>query len=183
MMAQPNGRELVDRRALLVSTSLGIAAAAAVPLAAQEPGAALTAQERANLQAVRDLIDALAVADWDRFHRSYDEWRKAEGGCDRAEVVSELGRFALQFSAIFTNVRGLPRATSLRPMGELLVEAARLEEQALKELRNSWQPFDDGAFQGLDRDRSTADKLRRQVALGIQELLERYGLSEQETGS
>ena len=62
-MAQPNGRELVDRRALLVSTSLGIAAAVAVPLSA----GALTTQEQANLQAVRDLINALAVADWDRF--------------------------------------------------------------------------------------------------------------------
>ena len=63
-MAQPNGRELVDRRALLVSTSLGVAAAALVPSAA---GAALTTQEQANRQAVRDMIDALAVADWDRF--------------------------------------------------------------------------------------------------------------------
>ena len=125
----------------------------------------------------------LLVAGWDSFHQSYDQWRKTEGGCDRAEVVSDLGRFSLQFSDIASKVRDLPRATSLRPMGELFVEAARLEEQALKELRNSWRPFDDGAFQGLDRERGTADKLRRQVTLGVQELLERYGLSEQATGS
>ena len=61
--------------------------------------------------------------------------------------------------------------------------AGSLEEQALKDLRNSWRPFDDGAFQGLDRERTTADRLRRQVALGVQELLERYGLSGQDTGS
>ena len=125
----------------------------------------------------------LLVADRDSFHQEYDQWRKTEGGCDRAEVVSDLGRFSVQFSDISNRVRELPRATSLRPMGELFVEAARLEEQALKELRNSWRPFDDGAFQGLDRQRSTADKLRRQVALGVQELLERYGLSEQDTGN
>ena len=124
----------------------------------------------------------LLVADWASFHRSYDQWRKTEGGCDRAEVVSDLGRFSLQISDISSRARDLPRATSLRPMGELFVEAARLEEQALKELRNSWRPFDDGAFQNLDRQRSTADKLRRQVALGLQELLERYGLSGQDTG-
>ena len=63
------------------------------------------------------------------------------------------------------------------------MEAARLEEQAFKALRNSWRPFDDGAFQGLDRERGAADNLRRQVALRVQELLERYGLSEQGTGS
>ena len=125
----------------------------------------------------------LLAADWDSFHQSYDQWRKTEGGCDRAGVVSDLGRFSLQFSDISSRVRGLPRATSLRPMGELFVEAARLEEQALKELRNSWRPFDDAAFQSLDRERSAADQLRRQVALGVQELLERYGLSEQNTGS
>ena len=61
---QPKGRDLVNRRALLVSTSLGIAAAVAFPLSA---GAALTTQEQANLQAVRDLINALVAADWDRF--------------------------------------------------------------------------------------------------------------------
>ena len=64
-----------------------------------------------------------------------------------------------------------------------MVEAARLEQQALNELRNSWEPFDAGAFQGLDRERGTADKLRRQVTLGLQELLERYGISDQDTGS
>ena len=134
---------------------------------------------------VQDFDDQrrLLLAEWDTFHRSYDEWRKTEGGCNRAEVVADLGRFSLQFSNIASKVRDLPRATSLRPMGELFVEAARLEEQALKELRNSWRPFDDGAFQGLDRERRTADKLRRQVVLGIQELLERYGLSDQATGS
>ena len=134
---------------------------------------------------VQDFDDQhrLLMAAWDSFHQSYDQWRKANGGCDRAEAISELGRFSLQFSDISSKVGDLPRATSLRPMGELMVEAARLEQQALNELRNSWEPFDDGAFQGLDRERGTADKLRRQVTLGLQELLERYGISDQDTGS
>ena len=94
-----------------------------------------------------------------------------------------MGEFSLTFRDISSAVRGLTSATALRPLGELLVEAALLEEQGLKELRNSWRPFDDGAFQGLDRDRSTVDKLRRQVALGVQELLERYGLLAPNTDS
>ena len=134
----------------------------------------------------------LLATRWDSFHRGnpddpddggYDGWRKTEGGCDRAKVVAKLGEFSLTFRDISSAVRGLTSATALRPLGELLVEAALLEEQGLKELRNSWRPFDDGAFQGLDRDRSTADKLRRQVALGVQELLERYGLLAPNTDS
>ena len=145
----------------------------------------VSSRSRREVQDFDDQYRAL-VANWDSFHRGnrgYDEWRKTEGGCDRAEIVSDLGQFPLQFRDIVTQVRDLPRATSLRPMRELLVEAARLEEQALKELRHSWRPFDDRAFQGLDSERSAADRLRRQVALGVQELLERYGLSEEDTGS
>ena len=142
----------------------------------------VSSRSQSEVQKFADKYQRL-VADWDSIHKSYDVWRKGEGGCDRAVVVADLGQFALQISDISSEVRALPLATSLRPMGELLVEAARLEEQAFKELRNSWRPFDDAAFQGLDRERSTADRLRRQVALGVQELLERYGLSGQDTGS
>ena len=141
----------------------------------------VSSRRRGEVQDFDDQYQRL-VGDWDFFHQSYDQWRKTEGGCNRAEVVRDLGEFSLQFSAISSKVRDLPRAISLRPMGELFVEAARLEEQALKELRNSWRPFDDAAFQGLDRERSTAGKLRRQVALGVQELLDRYGISEAGTG-
>ena len=74
-------------------------------------------------------------------------------------------------------MRDLPRATFLRPLGELMVEAAEREESALRELRTSWRPFDPQAFQTLDRQRNTSGKLRRQVALGIAELLESYGIA------
>jgi len=80
-------------------------------------------------------------------------------------------------------VRDLPRATFLRPLGELMVEAAEREEGALKELRTSWRPFDPQVFQTLDRQRNTSGKLRRQVALGIQELLESYGIDSSVSGS
>jgi hypothetical protein len=113
---------------------------------------------------------------WDDFHRDYDVWRRTEGGCDRSKAADTLGRFTVSFGEIATTVRGLPSATSLRPLGEILVQAAEREEQALRELRNAWRPYDVEVYRALDLERNTAGKLRRQVSVGTQELLERYGI-------
>jgi len=116
----------------------------------------------------------------DSFHRDYDDWRRTEGGCDRAQAIAKLGGFTLQFENIATTVRELPRATFLRPVGELFVEAAEREEQALRLLRNTWRPFDAEVYQALDRERVAAGKLRRQVATGTQDLMARYEISLQD---
>ena len=120
--------------------------------------------------------------EWDAFHGDYDGWRSTEGGCNRTKAVQALGEFAIRASEISGDVRDLPRATFLRPLGELMVEAAEREEGALKELRTSWRPFDPQVFQTLDRQRNTSGKLKRQVALGIQELLESYGIASSASG-
>lgn len=120
--------------------------------------------------------DAL-TQDWNSFHARYDEWRKTDGGCDRSDVMGELGRFGVSFSAIAREARNLPAATVLRPMGELLVEAAEREESALRDLGNSWQPYDPSVYANLDQERTTANKIRRQVTVGLQELFERFGIS------
>ena len=113
------------------------------------------------------------------FHRDYDEWRGTEGGCNRSRVIEALGRFTLTFRKIADDARALPAATVLRPMGEILVEATEREERALRELRNRWQPYDVEVYGNLDQERSTSGKLRRQVAAGIQELFERFGIPAQ----
>ena len=117
------------------------------------------------------------MAQLDDFRDDYDEWRSTEGGCDRAEVIGALGGFAARFSDLSADVRGLPKATFLRPMGELLVEAADREHKSVRDLRNTWEPFDAGVYDAVDRQRDTSDKLRRQVSSGIDELAARYGLS------
>ena len=115
--------------------------------------------------------------DWNSFHSSYDEWRKTNGGCNRSQVMRDLGRFGVSFSEIAKETRNLPAATVLRPMGELLVEAAEREERALRDLGNTWQPYDTGVYVTLDQERAAANKLRRQVTVGLQELFERFGIS------
>jgi hypothetical protein len=122
----------------------------------------------------------LLARQWDEFHRDYDQWRRTEGGCDRSKAIETLGQFNVAFAEIVSNVRGLPSATVLRPLGEILVEAAEREEGALRGLRNTWQPFDANIFDLLDRERNTAGKLRRQVTVGVQDLLERYRISPEE---
>ena len=117
---------------------------------------------------------------WDEFHQDYDDWRRTEGGCDRSKAIDTLGQFNVAFAEIAGSVRGLPSATFLRPLGEILVEAAEREEDALRGLRNTWQPFDVSVFDLLDRERNTAGKLRRQVTVGVQDLLERYRISPEE---
>lgn len=118
--------------------------------------------------------------DWDKFHQEYDDWRRTEGGCDRAEAIVVLGGFTVRFGELTTRVRGLPRAAFLRPLGELLAEAAEREEEGLRGLRNTWRPFDAAVYTTFDRERAATGKLRRQVAVGTQDLLDRYGVSPQD---
>ena len=119
----------------------------------------------------------LLVQAWDDFHMDYDRWRRTEGGCDRSQAIGALGSFSLRFDNLASDVRELPRATFLRPLGELLVEAAERESQALRLLRNTWRPFDAEVYKVLDRERSSVGRLRRQVAAGIHDLLARYDIS------
>ena len=87
MTATPEARPGVDRRTLLASASMGLAAAAFLPRSA---GAALTADEQAHRQTARDFIKALETKDWDRFsslfaddgrfftHAASGEWARSE---------------------------------------------------------------------------------------------------------
>ncbi len=113
------------------------------------------------------------LARWDAFHRDYLDWRETDGGCDRTEVLQALDGFILRMGEIGREVRGLPQSSYLLPMYNLLVEAAEREEGAIRALRNSWRPFTVDAFKVVDQERVTADRLRRQAAVGLQELRDR----------
>ena len=146
----------------------GLALAGAVSAASADSRAAVTSFTIGH--------DGLARS-WDGFHGDYDSWMATEGGCDRAEVTAAIGGFALRMGEIAASARQLPKAAPLRPLGELTVEAAQREEEALRELRGGWSPFDASVYQGLDREITASGKMRRQVSLGILELLDRYGIS------
>ena len=117
---------------------------------------------------------------WDTFHKQYDQWRSTEGGCDRAEAAQTLGGFAIRSGDLAATARSLPPLTLLRPLVELLVEAVEREEEALRQLRNTWVPFDVTVYAIYDSQRSEASGLRRQVASGLASLLANHGISAEE---
>ena len=116
-----------------------------------------------------DLVDQ-----WERFHVAYDEWRRTEGGCDRSEANVRLGKFVSDFAAITRSARALPGGTLFGPLRELLVEAAEIEEKAIRVLNNDWRPFDVEVYKPLESKRDSAAKLRRHAATGLDALLAQY---------
>ena len=113
------------------------------------------------------------VARWDTFHDGYDEWRRTDGGCDRAETLEELGRFSRDMADLGSQVRAMPQSGFLLPVYTLLAEAAEREEGAMRALYNSWRPFTVDAFIAVDEERANAARLRRQANIGLQELRDR----------
>ena len=116
---------------------------------------------------------AALLAAWDAFHERYSDWRRTDGGCDRTEVLQSLDGFNLRIGELGRDVRSLPQSSYLLPMYNLLVEAVEREEGTIRALRNSWRPFTVDAFKAVDQGRLTADRLRRQAAVGLQELRDR----------
>ena len=127
------------------------------------------------LEDVNDFNDAYLklVAQWDAFHDGYDEWRKTDGGCDRAETLEELGGFSQDMADLGRQVLAMPQSGLLLPVYTLLAEAAEREEKAMRALYNSWRPFTVDAFIAVDEERANAARLRRQANIGLQELRDR----------
>lgn len=113
------------------------------------------------------------VAQWDAFHDGYDEWRKTDGGCDRAETLEDLGGFSRDMADLGSQVRAMPQSGFLLPVYTLLAEAAEQEEKAMRALYNSWRPFTVDAFIAVDEERANAARLGRQANVGLQELRDR----------
>ena len=113
------------------------------------------------------------IADWDAFHERYNDWRSAEGGCDRAEVLQSIGQFDARISELGRQVLDLPQSGYLLPVYNLLVEAAEKEADAIRALRNSWQPFTVDAFIAQERARENASRLRREANIALHELRNR----------
>jgi len=130
-------------------------------------------QGLAELQAFRTEYNRLVRA-WDAFHNSYNQWRSNEGGCDRVAVMQTLDEYSLSVSQLARDVRALPSAGSLLPVYTLLTDAAAREENAIRSLRNTWQPFTLDAFRAVHQERINADGLRRQADIAVQELQNRF---------
>ncbi len=113
------------------------------------------------------------VREWDSFHGQFSDWRESNGGCDQVEVTGELEQFSQQAGALARQVRDLPQAGFLLPIYSLVVEAAEVDETAMRTLYTSWRPFAVDVFRAVDEERLNSDRLRRQAGIALQELRER----------
>lgn len=130
-------------------------------------------QGLSELQDFRTEYNRLVTA-WDAFHDDYNEWRRDEGGCDRVAVIQTLDEYSLSVGQLARDVRALPSGGALLPVYTLLTEAAAREENAMRSLRNTWQPFTLDAFRAVHQERINADDLRRQANIAVQELRNRF---------
>ena len=126
----------------------------------------------AELQ-VFDTEYARLTSAWDAFHDRYNDWRKSDAGCDRTQVVQDLEEHSLQIAEIARDVRNLPSTGSLLPIYSLLTEAAARDEDAIRTLRYTWQPFSVDAFKAVHQERTNTESLRRQAEIAVQELANR----------
>ena len=131
---------------------------------------------RRAVEAFENEYQALGTA-WDSLHKDYKEWRSSRGGCDTTEASQRLSRFSIDFSNIVNEIRNLATSPMLRPIGELFVQAAEREQVALRDLQSEWGPFDATIYEGIDDERRSGSKLRRQVAAGLGNLLAEHSLS------
>lgn len=136
----------------------------------------ISEEDRSEVEEFSEQYQSLA-ASWADFHEEYDDWRRTEGGCDRSKAREALGRFATDFSALARRIRALPGVTSVPSLGEIFVEAAEREEEALSDLRDTWRPFDADVYSKLEVERNTAERLRRRVDSSLNNLLYDYGIT------
>ncbi len=110
---------------------------------------------------------------WDAFNERYNGWRKDDGGCDRTEVVAELEQYSLRITQLARDVRTLPSSGYLLPIYTVLTEAAARDENAVRTLRYTWQPFTLDSFKAVHQERINTDNLRREAEIAVQELQSR----------
>ena len=117
------------------------------------------------------------IRNLDNFHDGYSQWRTTNGDCDVASVGSALAGFSTQLDGLESLVGSMPHAPFLQPISDSLLQAIQREQEALRVLRNTWQPYNADNYRAFDQERINASQLRRQVQVSVQELLVRFGVT------
>ena len=114
---------------------------------------------------------------WDTFHDGYSQWRATNGDCDVASVGTALAGFSTQLDGLESLASSMPHAPFLQPMTDSLLQAIQREQEGMRVLRSTWQPYSADNYRALDQERANASQLRRQVQVSVQELLARFGVT------
>lgn len=110
---------------------------------------------------------------WAEFRGQYDTWRNKGGDCDRNAIRQQLAERAASFHSLAQRAFALPQASVVRPLAELTTQAAEREETALRQLRDSWKPYDSSFYQLYEKEWVAIDRLRRQASAGLTDLMQK----------
>mgnify|MGYP001560485431 CR=1 FL=1 len=137
----------------------------------------------ASLQGNKSLLQQFSTSygqagkSWDDFHSQYDEWRNKGGDCDRNTIRQQLSDRLDTFHILAQRVNALPQPAIVRPLAELMTQAAEREEAALRQLRDNWKPYDSSYYQNYEKEWVAIDRLRRQAAAGLTDMMQKSEIS------
>ncbi|MBI4287402.1 MAG: hypothetical protein HY671_03100 [Chloroflexi bacterium] len=114
---------------------------------------------------------------WSDFRVQYDTWRSKGGDCDRNSMRQQMGERVTSFHALALRAYALPQSAAVRPLADLITQATEREEAALRQLRDSWKPYDSSFFQAYEKEWAAIDRVRRQAAAGLTDLMQKSNVS------
>lgn len=117
---------------------------------------------------------------WNDFQSSYDAWRSLDYSSEREASYVQLAAFVSGFRSLLSQISNQPAPGQLRPIAELMTQAAEKEEAAIRSLRDNVRPYDSRLYQAYEKDWATIDRLRRQASASLTELLFKQGISPSE---
>ena len=109
--------------------------------------------------------------DWDQFHADFDRWRGGLTSCDRSAALAAFRGFAADANGITRQARNLPSSGLANALADTTIDAVVLEDQALRQLRDGWQPGHIALLENVENGRNEAASALRSVEFDLEALV------------
>ena len=109
--------------------------------------------------------------DWDQFHADFDRWRGGLTSCDRSAALAAFRGFAADANGITRQARNLPSSGLANALADTTIDAVVLEDQALRQLRDGWQPGHVDLLENVENGRNKAASELRSVEFDLEAMV------------
>ena len=109
--------------------------------------------------------------DWDQFHTDFDRWRGGLTSCDRSAALAAFRGFAADANGITRQARNLPSSGLANALADTTIDAVVIEDQALRQLRDGWQPGHVDLLENVENGRNEAASELRSVEFDLEALV------------
>ena len=109
--------------------------------------------------------------DWDQFHADFDRWRGGLTSCDRSAALAAFRGFAADANGITRQARNLPSSGLANALADTTIDAVVIEDQALRQLRDGWQPGHVDLLENVENGRNEAASALRSVEFDLEALV------------